>query len=104
MSTRRRLPNRRPCETVEIVHDGAAYAVSLGFDEIGRVREVFAGSGAKAGSHMDGVLSDACVLMSLALQHGVEPAALPASLGRVIETGERVSVIGAVADLVASEL
>ncbi len=39
---RQRLPNRRANETVNVMHDGHAYAVTLGFDPAtGEVREIF---------------------------------------------------------------
>ena len=51
---RQRLPNRRTNETVDAIHDGRAYAVTLGFDPAtGEVREIFA-NGAKTGSDMAG--------------------------------------------------
>ncbi len=47
--TRQRLPNRRANETVNVTHDGHAYAVTLGFDPVtGEVREIFT-HGAKVG-------------------------------------------------------
>lgn len=58
------------------MHDGHAYAVSVGFDPSdGRVGEVFT-HGAKVGSAMDGILDDACIALSLLLQHGIAPMAL----------------------------
>ncbi|MGJ5029088.1 ribonucleotide reductase [Bradyrhizobium sp. HKCCYLS2038] len=100
---RQRLPNRRPCVTMELVHDCRSYAVTLGFNLItGRVGEVFT-HGAKNGSTMDGILNDACVALSLLLQHGVQPAALAASMGRLGNGNEPASIIGALADLLARE-
>ena len=102
--TRDRLPNRRPAATLELAYDGKTYAVSIGYDPAtGAVREVFAGSGTKAGSAMDGILSDACILASIALQHGIAPADLAASMGRLESSGERTSPIGALLDLLAAE-
>ena len=80
---RTRLPNRRPSETTLVSHDGRDYAVTIGFDPAtGAVREVFA-TDAKSGSAMDGILNDACVALSLLLQHGDEPATLAHSMGRL---------------------
>ena len=49
---------------------------------------------------MDLLLDDACVVLSLLLQHGVEPQALAHSMGR-LDGGAAASVIGALVDLVA---
>ena len=102
--TRRRLPHRRPSNIIELVHDSHAYAVSIGFDpRDGWVGEVFT-HGAKVGSTMDGILDDACIALSLLLQHGVGPAALASSMGRLGDGTSPVSVIGALADLLAREV
>ena len=60
--------------------------------------EVFT-HGAKVGSAMDALLDDACVAVSLLLQHGVEPEGLATSMGRVGDAP--ASIIGALANLVA---
>ncbi len=96
---RQRLPSRRPNQTADLVYEGTLYAVTLGFDpNTGQVREIFT-HGAKVGSSMDGILDDACILLSLLLQHGVEPASITHSMGRVSAEGEPASIIGAVGDL-----
>ena len=99
--TRRRLPNRRPNETVAISFEGRKYAVTIGFRPGGSASEVFT-HGAKVGSTLDALLDDACVAVSLLLQHGAKPADVAASMCR-IEGGRPASVIGAVVDLVAEE-
>jgi hypothetical protein len=53
------------------------------------------------GSNLDGLLADACVVVSCLIQHGVEPRELSASIGR-LGNAEPASVIGAVLDLVAA--
>ncbi|MEO5375100.1 MAG: ribonucleotide reductase [Alphaproteobacteria bacterium] len=102
---RLRLPNRRPSRTATLVHDGRDYAVTIGFDPAtGRVREVFAGD-VKSGSSMDGILNDACIALSLLLQHGVVPASLAHSMGRLGDGRAPASIIGALVDhLVAQEV
>lgn len=97
--TRRRLPNRRPSITAELIHNGCSYVVSLGFDPAdGWLGEVFA-HGAKVGSNMDGILDDACIALSLLLQHGVDSAALARTMGRLGDGKTPASIIGALADL-----
>ena len=102
MSTtpRQRLPNRRENETVDLVFDGHRYHVTVGFALDGQPREVFC-HGGKVGSGMDLILDDACVALSLLLQHGIDPQGLAHSMGRL---GDSVaaSIIGALVDLVSS--
>ena len=98
---RNRLPGRRPNETVELVFNGPPYAVTIGFFlDTGRVGEVFT-HGAKVGSAMDAILDDACILISLLLQHGVEPSSLASSMGRHGENHAPASIVGTLADLLA---
>ena len=91
---RERLPNRRENETVEVVHEGAVYAVTLGFKPAtGEVREIFS-NGAKVGSAMDGILDDGCILMSILLQNGVSASSFAGSMGHHGLTNEPSSIIG----------
>ena len=100
---RERLPDRRPNQTMDLVFDGTCYAVTVGFHpDTGEVREIFTG-GARAGSSMDGILDDGSILLSLLLQHGVEPAGITHAMGRVSVEGEPASIIGALADLLIQE-
>jgi hypothetical protein len=87
---------------LDLDHAGRRYALCLGLDELGRAREVFI-SGAKSGSEMDALLSDIAIVISIGLQCGVDPAALPASMSHLGATGERASVVGAVCDALARE-
>ncbi len=83
MSTRKRLPNRRPSHTETLEVDGRALTATIGFDpESGQPRELFLTAG-KEGSMLDTLLADAAVTISVALQHGVQPAALAKSVGRL---------------------
>lgn len=96
--TRTRLPNRRPNETAELEFGSVQYAATLGYFPDGRPGEVFM-HGPKVGSTMDGLLDDGCILVSLLLQHGVEPSQLAASMGRLGDGRSPASIIGAIADL-----
>ncbi len=98
---RKRLPDRRPNQTMDLVYDGTLYAVTVGFQpDTGEPREVFT-HGARVGSSMDAILDDACILLSILLQHRVEPAALARSMGRLGRGGQAASVIGALTDKLA---
>jgi hypothetical protein len=100
---RQRLPDRRPSSTTVLMHGGRSYSVTIGFDSANeRVGEVFT-HGAKVGSNMDAILDDACIALSLLLQHGVEPASLASSMGRLGDGSTPASIIGALADLLARE-
>ena len=115
MSTRKRLPNRRPSHTETLEVDGRALTATIGFDpESGQPRELFLTAG-KEGSMLDTLLADAAVTISVALQHGVQPAALAKSVGRLpaVQIGPAdlegprpgrvpASPIGAALDLVSS--
>ncbi len=91
---RQRLPNRRANETVAVTHEGSTYAVTLGFDPAtGEVREIFT-HGAKVGSAMDGILDDTCIILSILLQHGIQPSSFVGSMGKLGHGGEPASIIG----------
>jgi hypothetical protein len=98
--TRQRLPNRRAAETVQIEHGGQRFTVTVGFYPDGRPGEVFT-HGIRTGSTLDALLADACVLLSLIMQHGIDARELASSMGRLGGT-EPASVIGAVIDLIAA--
>lgn len=101
--TRQQLPKRRPAVTMELIHDFRSYSVTVGFDVANdRIGEVFT-HGAKIGSAMDAILDDACVTLSLLLQHGVDPSALAASMGRLGDRKTPASIIGSLADLLVRE-
>ncbi len=95
---RERLPNRRPIETVGVTHEGSAYAVTLVFDpSTGEVREIF--TQGKVGSDMDAILADTSIILSILLQHGVQPSLFSSSMGRLGASGEPASIIGRLAGL-----
>jgi len=96
LPTRQRLDNRRECEAIDIEIGGHKFTAWAGFDpNTGAVRELFLG-GVKPGSHLDTILNDAAVVVSVALQHGVPAEALGKSVSRV--DGVPASPIGAALD------
>ena len=97
---RAHLPNRRPNETADLLFERQHYHVTIGFFADGRPGEVFC-HGAKVGSGMDLLIDDACVVLSMLLQHGAEPMDLAHSLGRLGD-GAPASIVGALAALVAN--
>ena len=52
---------------------------------------------------MDAILDDASILLSLLFQHGVDPASVTHSMGKMSAEGEPTSIIGALASLLAQE-
>ena len=78
--SRRALPNRRPNAIHDATWSGHAFTVCVGFDDCGKAKEVFADH---AKGDMAATLADACIVISIALQHGLTPEALGKSLGSV---------------------
>lgn len=76
---RTQLPNRRPNATLSVPFQGHSFFITMGFDEEGRIREVF-GNASRLDSDMDFIMSDVCILISVALQHGIGLAELAKSL------------------------
>lgn len=86
--TRRAIPTRRHCVTASTFWQGHPIEVSVGIDpEIGDVFEAFADIA--KGGQMQHTLSDACILASIALQHGASLDELQKTLG-----SEKLSVDG----------
>ena len=96
--TRTPLPFRRENETIDLIFGNQTFAVTIGFRRDGSPGEVFV-YGAKVGSDLHAMLSDACIVVSLLLQHGVQPAALAHSMGRAGNGVIPASLIGALTDL-----
>lgn len=114
ISTRSRLPNRRPShlETLEV--GGQAITACIGFDEHDRPKELFL-SGAKNGTDLAAILEDTSVILSVALQFGVPIMALAKSVGRVpnasampdtldqlVSGSQPASLVGAALDLLTA--
>lgn len=98
------LPDRRRSETCALEWRGQAVIVTFGFDDAGVLREVFADT-ARVGTDLQCLLSDWCVMASVALQHDIAPCVLSRSLARVpdpmhgAEAEQAASLIGAIMDL-----
>lgn len=87
---RHALPTRRLTETIKLEStDGQTVYLSVGYDpkERLRPREVFYAGGFRSGSQLEFQVQDACVLLSLLLQHGHRPADIVKSLARVEQPG-----------------
>lgn len=106
------LPNRRPTITKKIDYKGQSFFVSIGFDAEGNVKDVF-GSASKLTSDMDFLVSDACIVLSLALQYTIHPFELKHSLktipafvvrdNEMVEEEAPASLIGVLVDVLIEE-
>jgi hypothetical protein len=107
---RKRLPTRRPNETVKVEINSMTYFLTLGYDpDTGRICEVF-GSARKASSDLDYLVADACVVISIALQSGVEASDMLRSMhfepviGDPAMTRKPASLIGLIcSQIIAAE-
>lgn len=101
---RHNLPKRSLTETRRIeTPDGHTIHLSVGYDpkEDGRPREVFYSAGFKSGSALEFQIQDACVLISILLQHGHRPEDIAKSLALVERPGGAIayrSITGLIAD------
>ncbi len=72
-NTRTKLVNRRINETFSIQNVmGSKFYCSVGYDDKEKIKEMFYTARGKSGSDMDGLLYDLGVLVSIALQNGIE--------------------------------
>ena len=100
---RRELPQRRGGENFSFEHDGQKFTASVRYASITDLtpREVFLNA-EKPDSAVDLAAKDAAVLVSVALQYGVELRELSRSLSRNADGGAS-SPIGALLDLLTRE-
>lgn len=102
---RNRLPDRRPCVTVDSIVSGQRVTVGVGFDPATMVAmEAFCD--VAKGSDTQHTVADACTAVSVALQWGVPAEALESPLGTVpafalqdgemVQTNAPASAVGAV--------
>mgnify|MGYP001041292139 FL=1 len=105
MNDRTRLPNRRPSINRKVVWqtDTAEHRfyVTLGLHPAtGDVLEVFYADGQLTGSQLQHTIQDACVLISLLLQHGVSSTDIGKSLSTAPVFGQDrpATVVGVIAE------
>jgi len=100
MSDRTRLPNCRPNETQVFDRDGIKITLTTGYYENGTVGEIFLNAD-RADSMIDVLMSDAAIIASIALQHGVPLQQIAHALKRD-KFGIASSPIGAAIDRVST--
>ena len=105
--TREILPQRRKSITFDLEWPKTAFnpkpvTVNVGFYEDGRIGEIFISAG-KSGEQLEAATRDGSIILSLALQYGAQIDAIRHSITRD-ETGEALSMLGAIIDAVAVEV
>lgn len=91
---RLRLPSRRASSNYVIEFSGQQFAITVGFYPDGKPGEVFANAG-KTPQAVQQIIADTCILISIALQHGVPAEDLGKSLA-YFDDGKPYTVIGAI--------
>jgi hypothetical protein len=107
MTARHRLANRRAHETIEFEHADMSYKLGLGRElvcieraRLGPVVEVFLDS-EKVDSHLDVLVKDGAILMSLLLQYGCAIETINHAMKRNPD-GSPSSPLGRAAALIAA--
>jgi hypothetical protein len=101
MTARERLPNRRACESFTFELNGLGFTATVSRFADGRIGELFLNNH-KAGNQSDTNARDAAILLSFALQHGADIAAIRKALCRNSQ-GRALSPIGAALDLLVGK-
>jgi hypothetical protein len=101
VTRRRRLPNRRQCETFAFDCGGQKYSASFSKFGDGSLAEIFLTNG-KVGSDSDAAARDSAVVCSIALQHRTPVDVIRRSLLRD-RHGVASSPLGIALDLLAAE-
>jgi hypothetical protein len=98
-TARRRLADRRPCESFNIEVGAQRYVVSIGRFPDGTLAELFIGNG-KAGSDSDAHAKEAAIAISIGLQYGVPLAVFRGALLRD-SRGQASTPLGTALDVIA---
>ena len=85
---------------MEVEHSGSVFTVGLGYYPDARPGELFV-STSRSGSELDGLLNDAAVLASIALQYGAPLETLARAMGRLGDKRTPASPLGAILDMAA---
>ena len=99
MSERRRLPNRRVCESFTFELDGLRFTASVGRFADGSIGEIFL-TNHKSGNQSNTNARDAAIILSFALQHGADITAIRKALCRD-SAGRPLGPVAAALDLIA---
>lgn len=98
---RERLDDRRPSVNLKVTHttingNEQTFHITCGF-AAGKIREVFIARNFKTGTDLGVVVTDACCLISLLLQHGYTPEMLvhkfadpPSLIGSIVRAAAQL--------------
>jgi hypothetical protein len=101
-AARRRLPNRRRSETLNLEVTGLKYVTTISyFPGTNELAEIFL-TNHRAGSDASAAACDSAVVCSIALQHGVPPETIRKALMRDAR-GQARTPLGAALDLLVTE-
>jgi hypothetical protein len=81
MTARRRLPDRRDCESFTFTVDGLRFTATVGRFADGTIGELFLNNH-KSGNQSDTNARDAAIILSFAIQHGADIDAIRRALCR----------------------
>jgi hypothetical protein len=98
MTSRNRLPNRRPAESFELEVQGLRYTATVGHFPDGTIGELFL-SNHKSSSSADTAARDSAIVLSIALQHGADLETIRRALCRD-SRGRPSGPLGAALDLI----
>ena len=97
MSSRNRMPNRRPAESFEVEVDGLRYTATVGRLPDGSIGELFLNNH-KSNSSADTAARDSAIVFSIAIQHGADPETIRRALCRDTQ-GRALGPLGVALDL-----
>lgn len=97
---RNKLPDRRQSVTISGKYAGTELAVTIGMFPDGSPGEVFGNIG-KAGSELERTMNDACVAVSIALQHGASVESIAKTIAAREPWQEPSSIVAAVIGILA---
>jgi hypothetical protein len=101
MTSRCRLPSRRPAETFELEVGGLRYTATIGRFADGRIGELFL-SNHKLNSSADTNARDAAIAFSFAVQHGADAEKIRQALSRD-GAGRPTGPLGKALDLLSDD-
>jgi hypothetical protein len=98
MSTRNRLPDRRPAENFDLEVGGLRYTATVGRFPDGSIGELFLNNH-KSNSSADSAARDSAIVLSIAVQHGADLEMIRRALGRDSQ-GRASGPLGAALDII----
>ena len=98
MSTRNRLPDRRPAENFDLEVGGLRYTATVGRFPDGSIGELFLNNH-KSNSSADSAARDSAIVLSIAVQHGADLEIIHRALCRDSQ-GRASGPLGAALDII----